>query len=110
MSNSITAPASTPVTSSYDAGNDTTSSSTTKQGGVSVDENTFLTLLVAQLKNQDPLSPQDGTQFLSQLAQFSQLEQLIGINKNTAPIVSTTTGAAADTSSATATSAGTTAS
>jgi flagellar basal-body rod modification protein FlgD len=53
---------------------------------VSVDENTFLTLLVAQLKNQDPLSPQDGTQFVSQLAQFSQLEQLIGINKNTASV------------------------
>lgn len=38
-------------------------------------ENTFLQLLVAQLKNQDPLQPQDGTQFVSQLAQFSDLEQ-----------------------------------
>src|SRR5260221_4201181 len=40
---------------------------------------TFLQLLVAQIKNQDPLQPTDGTQFLTQLAQFSQLEQLIGI-------------------------------
>ena len=35
----------------------------------------FLQLLVAQLKNQDPLQPQDGVQFITQLAQFSQLEQ-----------------------------------
>jgi flagellar basal-body rod modification protein FlgD len=41
-------------------------------------ENTFLQLLVAQLQNQDPSQPQDGTQFVSQLAQFSDLEQNIG--------------------------------
>ena len=35
----------------------------------------FLQLLVAQLKNQDPTSPADPTQFVAQLAQFSQLEQ-----------------------------------
>lgn len=39
----------------------------------------FMTLLVAQLKNQDPLSPQDGTEFVAQLAQFNSLDQLIGI-------------------------------
>jgi flagellar basal-body rod modification protein FlgD len=38
-------------------------------------EQTFLKLLVAQLQNQDPLQPQDGTQFVAQLAQFSSLEQ-----------------------------------
>ena len=40
-----------------------------------VTEQTFLKLLVAQLKNQDPLQPQDGTQFVAQLAQFSSVEQ-----------------------------------
>ncbi len=40
-----------------------------------VNEQTFLKLLVAQLQNQDPLQPQDGTQFVAQLAQFSSLEQ-----------------------------------
>lgn len=41
-----------------------------------------MTLLVAQLKNQDPLAPQDGTQFVAQLAQFNSLDQLIGIRKS----------------------------
>jgi flagellar basal-body rod modification protein FlgD len=40
----------------------------------------FLTLLVAQLQNQDPLSPEDPTQFTAQLAQFSSLEQLFNLN------------------------------
>ena len=39
----------------------------------------FLSLLVAQLKNQDPLSPKEGTEFVAQLAQFNSLDQLIGI-------------------------------
>ena len=40
----------------------------------------FLKMLVAQLQNQDPLSPMDGTDFSAQLAQFSQLEQLMNLN------------------------------
>lgn len=39
----------------------------------------FLQLLVSQLKNQDPTNPVDGTQFVSELSQFSQVEQLIAI-------------------------------
>jgi flagellar basal-body rod modification protein FlgD len=54
-------------------------------------ESTFLTLLVSQLKNQDPLNPTDSNQFVSQLTSYSQLEQLIGINKNTTGISQTTT-------------------
>ena len=45
-------------------------------------ENTFLKLLVAQLKNQDPVNPQDGTQFVAQLAQFSGLEQSIQMRQD----------------------------
>ena len=41
---------------------------------------TFLTMLVAQLQNQDPLNPMEGTDFSAQLAQFSQLEQLMNLN------------------------------
>ena len=39
----------------------------------------FLRLLVAQLKGQNPLDPKDGTEFITQLAQFSSLEELINI-------------------------------
>lgn len=41
----------------------------------------FLKLLVAQIQNQNPLSPQDPTQFLGQLTQYSMLEQLILIRQ-----------------------------
>jgi flagellar basal-body rod modification protein FlgD len=39
----------------------------------------FLQLLVAQLKGQNPLDPKDGAEFVSQLAQFSSLEELVSI-------------------------------
>jgi flagellar basal-body rod modification protein FlgD len=45
-------------------------------GSSQLDSDTFLKLLVAQLKYQDPTSPTDATQFLSQTAQFSVVEKL----------------------------------
>ena len=45
-------------------------------------KDTFLKLFVAQLKYQNPMNPADGTQFVSQLAQFTELEQLIGMRQN----------------------------
>ncbi|MSV30264.1 MAG: hypothetical protein EXQ52_16210 [Bryobacterales bacterium] len=44
-----------------------------------ISRDSFLKLLVAQLKNQDPMNPSDGAQFIAQLAQFSQLEQTISM-------------------------------
>ncbi|MDA1312186.1 MAG: hypothetical protein O2968_02525 [Acidobacteria bacterium] len=49
-------------------------------------QDTFLKLLVTQIQNQDPLSPQDPTEFVSQLAQFSSLEQLLQMSKSLASI------------------------
>jgi len=45
-------------------------------------KNDFLLLLVAQLENQDPMNPEDATEFTSQLAQFSSLEQMENANKS----------------------------
>src|SRR3954467_9246398 len=54
----------------------------------------FLKLLVAQLKNQDPLAPQDNTQFVAQLAQFSSLEAAMGTNTRLDSITSQNQGLA----------------
>src|SRR5580698_6899930 len=55
-------------------------------------ESTFLTLLVSQLQNQDPLDPPDTNQFVAQLTSYSQLEQLIDINQNTTVAAPATPG------------------
>lgn len=51
------------------------------------DFNDFLTLLTAQLKNQDPLQPLDSTQFVEQLASFSAVEQQVGTNEKLSRLV-----------------------
>ncbi|MBK0398121.1 hypothetical protein H0I76_02875 [Limibaculum sp. M0105] len=45
------------------------------------DFETFLTLLTAQLRNQDPMQPIDSTEFVAQLASFTTAEQLVGVNE-----------------------------
>jgi len=47
----------------------------------------FLQLLVTQLRHQDPLKPQDNSQFIAQLAQFSALEQSVSSGKDTAELL-----------------------
>ena len=47
-----------------------------------MDRDAFLSLLITQLQNQDPLNPTDSTEFTAQLAQFSSLEQLGNVNEN----------------------------
>lgn len=88
----------TSVSSSDSSSISTTSSSsisTTKNGtkilktGSELDKNAFLKILSAELSNQDPSNPQDSTQYISQLAQFSGLEQMSNLN-------STMTGYAAN--------------
>jgi flagellar basal-body rod modification protein FlgD len=58
-------------------GNTSPSVTTTAKG---MGKEDFLTMLIAQLKNQDPLNPMSGTDFAVQLAQFSSLEQLYNVN------------------------------
>lgn len=52
------------------------------QSKSAMDKDAFLKLMIAQLKNQDPLEPMDSTDYSAQLAQFSSLEQLQNINDN----------------------------
>ena len=52
------------------------------QASASANFDTFLQLLAAQLQNQDPLDPLDGTQFTEQIASFSAVEQQIATNSN----------------------------
>ena len=52
------------------------------KGKLDDDLNRFLTLLVTQLQNQDPLDPLDATEFTSQLVQFASVEQQIFQNSN----------------------------
>ena len=51
-----------------------------QKGGANLDKNAFMLLLVTQFKYQDPLNPMDDKEFVSQMAQFSSLEQLINLN------------------------------
>jgi len=67
------------------------STSTAPQSKAEQQKNQFLQLLVAQMKGQNPLDPQDGTQFVSQLAQFSSLEELINIRTDLDGISKTST-------------------
>ena len=63
----------------------TSTSSTTAAAAAtsaSLNYNDFLQLLIAQMKNQDPTSPMDATQQISQLASFSQVEQQIQTNSH----------------------------
>jgi len=52
------------------------------------DLDSFLQLLTSQLKNQDPLSPMDSTEFTNQLVQFAQVEQSINSNESLTSLIS----------------------
>lgn len=67
-----------------------TSSTTSSKTNNTLGQDDFLTLLVAQLQNQDPLNPADATEFTAQLAQYSQLEQLFNLNDAMEELTSTT--------------------
>ncbi|HTV69395.1 MAG TPA: flagellar hook assembly protein FlgD [Rhizobiaceae bacterium] len=58
----------------------TTSTSNNTMSKSQVDYQSFLKLLVAQMKNQDPTAPMESTDYVAQLATFSGVEQQIQIN------------------------------
>ena len=70
-----------PVSYGAAAGTSSTASTDPSQDPNATKEE-FISLLVAQLQNQNPLDPTDGTQFLSQLTEINSLEQLLGIRQD----------------------------
>lgn len=56
-----------------------------------VDYQSFLRLLVAQMKNQDPTAPMEATDYVAQLASFSQVEQSVQINSRLEQILQAST-------------------
>ena len=73
-----------------------TTNTTNTTGAVSANKSNlgkddFLKLMIAQLKNQDPMNPMDGTAYSAQLAQFSSLEQLTNLNNNMTQSMETNT-------------------
>ncbi len=81
--------ASTPIGLSGTGSNNTTPRDLSNKTITSMaDQSVFLQLLVAQLKYQNPDNPADGTQFVTQLAQFASLEQQAGQRKDVGTILS----------------------
>jgi len=66
-----------------------TGAATATTGDQTISEGDFLKLFIAQLQNQDPLSPMEPNELTAQLAQFSSLEQLTGINTRLDTLTST---------------------
>jgi flagellar basal-body rod modification protein FlgD len=64
-------------TTASQTGGTSQTSSTSASSTVAQTQDMFLQLLVAQLQNQDPTNPVDGTTFVTQLAQMQQLEQSV---------------------------------
>ena len=77
----------------------TAASNAASQAQSGLDGNSFLTLLTAQLKSQDPTAPQDPTAFVTQLVQFNSLQQLIQINQDLTPPATTVPAAVTPTGS-----------
>jgi len=71
-----------PVASTTSSGAPMDQSTPSQLASPTIDKNMFLQLLVAQLKNQDPLNPSDSTQFVGQLAQFQQLENTLNMSQD----------------------------
>ncbi|MCO4315670.1 flagellar hook assembly protein FlgD [Phyllobacterium sp. 21LDTY02-6] len=69
---------------------------TSKSEGPGVDYQTFLKLLVAQMKNQDPTKPMDATEQVAQLAQFSSVEQAVRMNTKLDQLLASSSLAQAD--------------
>lgn len=77
----VSSAAASDVLSSYSI-DKSTSATTTKKKSNELGQDAFLELMITQMKNQDPLSPQSNSEFVAQLAQFSSVQGLEKLNTN----------------------------
>lgn len=70
------------------------STTTASAAGGQITANDFMTMLVTEMKNQDPTSPTDPSAYMQQLVEVNSLQQLISINQG----ISSLTGSSASTS------------
>ena len=76
---------------SVTANTDTTGTAATAAGNNTITATDFMTLLVTEMKNQDPTQPTDPTQYVQQLVGVNSLQQLIGINQGVTSLTTPTT-------------------
>jgi flagellar basal-body rod modification protein FlgD len=85
IASSLTKPRAAVGSTAASATGSTTSTATPSTGAAAgastITANDFLTLLVAEMKNQDPTTPTDPSQYISQMVDVNSLQQLIGINQ-----------------------------
>lgn len=75
-------------TSTNNTANTSSTKSTSDASAASLNYDSFLKLFMAELQHQDPTSPMDTTQQMSQLASFSQVEQQVKLNTNLSTLIS----------------------
>lgn len=80
------------ISPAHHAAGSQTSDTDTSTSESDTDFQTFLTLLTAQMRNQDPLEPMDSTAFVAQLASFSSVEQQIETNEKLDHLISIMSG------------------
>jgi len=105
VASSLTKPRAAVANTTASAATGSTTSSTSSSAASTDDSSTitandFLTLLVAEMKNQDPTTPTDPTQYISQMVDVNSLQQLIAINQGISSL-DTATGSTGSTSGAT---------
>jgi flagellar basal-body rod modification protein FlgD len=90
-----TSPAATPITAAANSpgvtANATSSSSSTSADSSTITASDFLTLLVTEMKNQDPTADTDPNEYINQLVNVNSLEQLIQINQTLTTDLGSTT-------------------
>jgi flagellar hook assembly protein FlgD len=89
-----------PVANDTSTNGSNSSSSFTNSSNTQLNANSFITLLTAQLKAQDPTSPMDPAQMMGELVSMNSLQQLILIQQDLSGLSSTSTPGAGSGSSA----------